>query len=127
MITIKNILIKARKLIENPKNWTKYTMARDANGCRVPCESKSACKFCMSGAIQRVVHDNNIPLQLWHQASDRLKSHVLYNNIQTFNDKYFTKHSNVLSAFDDAINCSKKEDSQYLVIDENGPQARNVI
>lgn len=45
------LLIAARKKIERPECWTKYTQARNDNGRDVLANSPSACKWCGYGAV----------------------------------------------------------------------------
>ena len=46
MMTEKEILVKARELIEKPETWTQYFSARDAIGNVVNSTSDEAVSFC---------------------------------------------------------------------------------
>lgn len=56
------IIIAARKLIEDKKNWTQYAFARDASGEMVAHSHPTACMFCAAGAMMHVSYANDFPL-----------------------------------------------------------------
>lgn len=90
----KEILLKARKLIELPENWTRNRSARNKDGIGVEHDHPDACKFCMLGAIWSVAGYNS-------DAEEILRKQTPVGSISTFNDD--SAHEMVLKAFDDAI------------------------
>ena len=49
----KDVLVRARGILEDRKRWTKHVFARDKDGNEVYCLSDEAYSFCLSGAINR--------------------------------------------------------------------------
>lgn len=96
----KEILIEARKLIERPENWTQHVFARDENGKAVSMFKDSAKCFCMSGAVGRACNNDTAA---WDRALDLLKLKVRRSSIAIYNDDPKRKHSDVIKAFDRAI------------------------
>ena len=103
MSSIKQLLIAARKLIENPKNWTKRSFARTRSGKVTYNTHPEACKFCAEGALIRAQRDFAGEVDL---AVYALEKHVGLDVYLThFNDSH--THQEVLNVFDQAIaNCS---------------------
>jgi hypothetical protein len=58
-MTSKELLTKAKKLIDKPKNWTQGAFARNEINIAVPVSAPNACQFCLLGAIERVCALNN--------------------------------------------------------------------
>ncbi len=54
--TIK-VLRGARKLVANPKTWTREADAKTADGDTVDATNTKACRFCAEGAIIRSAND----------------------------------------------------------------------
>lgn len=50
---IKEVLIEARKIISDPRNWTQKSFARNEEGVPCPLFDHHAFCFCSVGAIQR--------------------------------------------------------------------------
>lgn len=100
MTTTKEVLVKARALVE--KGWTKDAYARDSSGDRVPYYDFTACQWCMVGAV-----DAADDIRLRFSAKDILRR-VIGGQISAFNDAPSTTHADVLAAFDRAIaECEK--------------------
>ncbi len=93
------VLKKARKLIL--KGWTRQTFARDKRGKAVPYDSKKACKFCASGAINRFAK-----LTEFYKATAAVEEFIpvkgLYRSLPLFNDAQSSKWP-VVKLFDAAI------------------------
>ena len=107
MVT-KEILIKARSLIE--KGWTKGCFARDAKGDHVDPTESSACKWCTTGAIWRVVgYDGRVKYQEACSVLDDLVCSD-FNNVTQFNDYPETTQAGVLNLFDKAIEGCDNDD-----------------
>ncbi len=47
----------ARRLLEDPKNWTQYAIARTRNNRLCEPDDAKAARFCAYGAILRAAHD----------------------------------------------------------------------
>ena len=105
---IKELLSKARKLIENPENWLQGDFSRDAEGN--PCFSteENAVCFCSIGALRRATSsgvDNHrnyrwaTPTYIAARVALQVKMGTF---VDTFNDSH--THQEVLAKFDEAIN-----------------------
>ena len=99
----KQILIEARKLIENKDNWTQFVYARDIRGLKVVEDSPVACRFCLLGALNRVARSDR---ETYHRAIVALTAAQLELFPDTFkltevNDFY--GHEAVLRLLDQAI------------------------
>lgn len=93
-------LIKARDLIADPSRWSRFSMARDANGSQVLVHSKEACRWCILGAIEKVV-----PRHLVADVIDALlvkAAWLGHRSIDDLND--FGGHLKVLRLFDLTLN-----------------------
>jgi hypothetical protein len=53
-MTPKEVLVKARKIIADPKRFTKGVYARDASGVECSAQDGAARQFCSIGATYRV-------------------------------------------------------------------------
>lgn len=96
---IKQALIDAKKLIENPGNWLQGHYAETLDKYHVRPLNPNACKFCASGAIARACNDFN-PHGLYGDVCYYMRMNIGIP-IPTFNDK--SSHSQVLKIFDDVI------------------------
>lgn len=94
------ILKKARKLVE--RGWCRGVAAIDKSGAGVPPRSKSACRWCVSGAIQVYDRDEGFTICLDFLAR------AVGSNIICFNDEQTNKRP-VLRAFDRAIKLAISE------------------
>jgi hypothetical protein len=96
-VTTKEVLIRARKLIEDPKRWTQHASARTGDGEDVLAENPQACQFCLYGALAAVAgygHEERAFAAMW----DSLGTHPI-----DWNDEPGRSHAEVLAAFDHAI------------------------
>lgn len=94
----KEVLIEARKLLEQPEHWTQGVFARNAKGRPVNMTAPDAVCFCISGAIGRASDKDS---QRWQAALDFLCEKIRRKNIANFNDTH--THVEVLAALDKAI------------------------
>lgn len=67
-----SLLRKVRRLLA--KGWTQKTFARNKWGNSVSFFSKSACKFCLGGAIRRVA----VP-----SGKDTAQEYIVFNRLRT--------------------------------------------
>ena len=54
--SIKQTLLDVRELLSDKRRWTKYSSASDENGEMVSILDSRACKYCLSGAVELVLH-----------------------------------------------------------------------
>ena len=97
-------LIEIRKLIDSPDRWMKHGYCRDVHGNLVDPWTKEAHSFCLSGAMRRVVRGDP-------EHRHAIRQHIIaanrgFDNIITFNDSGNTRHEDVMTALDNAIECS---------------------
>lgn len=96
-LTPLEILIKARALIADPKNWTNGHYARDKDGNPVDHRSEEATCFCSKGAFNRVLPSD---YRHWNVAYNIL-TQFMDGNVIYYNDSH--THDEVMSAWDHAI------------------------
>jgi hypothetical protein len=102
--TPQTVLINAKALIADPKNWTQGVFARNADGYSTGVHEEDAICFCTLGAIA-VAGDN----QKWAQqiAINTLSKIITVNasndavSVGAFNDTH--THEEVMELFDKAI------------------------
>lgn len=97
---IRDQLIAARKLIEQPEHWTQGTYARDKNGKRVPPKSPEAVCWCAFGAIltQDISYEEEMGIKTeLNKAARKLGQRLFFS----LNDN--TDHETVLKMFDLSI------------------------
>lgn len=115
------VLKGARALIENPKNWTQKTFARDILGDCVWPTNEAACAFCAYGAMVRASTSLCSPNRMPNETEivmdarrhlERFTDRRGYASITTFNDflgvvldktAIAKRHTEVLEVFDEAI------------------------
>jgi hypothetical protein len=119
-MTTKEILVKARATIEDPKHWTTGSMAKDVYGGPIGPDSVFAMRFCMIGAVHHCFTDGGewrigellderrkLPLRLLaatirRKYRNRLTSEDYLATIAEFNDN-IADHAAMLDVFDAAI------------------------
>lgn len=90
------ILKEAKKLIENPENWTQHAYARTKHDQIIHVNSPLACKFCSLGAVEYLCDSNwsDTPAVMFlAKAAD--------GPIGLYNDNH--THEEVMQAWDKAI------------------------
>ena len=103
------ILKKARKLLSNPKRWTKGELARDRAGdATLPASTKAVC-FCAEGVLRKYcglgtcesspVFDS--AFAILHSAAPNNTNPIVYNDGRL-------SHANLLKWFDRAIARAEK-------------------
>jgi len=100
-MTAREILVKARELIADPKRWTQRAYARDAYGSVISATSPSAASWCSVGAVLCAAVSQET-LSEGDKALAFLDSNAT-NKFGTtgFNDTH--THPEVLEVFDRAI------------------------
>lgn len=116
-ISAHTILVRARELIAEPKNWTQGVMARDRTGDATLPGDKHATCFCTAGAVYRAEIDAwregyGTPVERVVASSGAtfaiakaIEAREFGDNVSivTFNDRPTTTHADVLQIFDAAI------------------------
>lgn len=100
MISVAQVLERARAMIVNPANWTQGTMARNSQG--EPCEARApeAMRYCAFGAISRVTtSDCFSPAMAALDREARALGHK--DGLTVMNDT--VDHTTLLVIFDRAI------------------------
>lgn len=92
MQTTKEILVAARAIIANEKNWTQGAYAKDKDGMSTGVICSNAVCFCSIGAIRKITMSSD--------AMEVLRNHM-EDSIIAFNDGH--THKEVLAAWDEAI------------------------
>lgn len=100
-------LRKAKKLLEKPKAWTRYTFARDIHGRDVEPASKEAVCWCAVGAAERVCPVTVLPSVVTYLTS--AVSHYETGGVEDFNDNTARDKRYVLRAYDRAIKLALNE------------------
>lgn len=100
MSEYKESLIALRAKIGKLRNWCKYHYALDSTGTPVKPEDSSACKFCLSGAIQALRVDQGISDNLYVNLATALQrdGHI---GLIHFNDTH--THVQVVKYLDEQI------------------------
>jgi hypothetical protein len=110
MTTPLDLLVEARALIAERKNWISGAYAQNEHGREVNPRSEQACKFCSLGAIQRAYANRNIvdpSVGLFVDYEARHALEKVVGSIALFNDKH--GHPQVLAAWDKAIESLRLE------------------
>ncbi len=107
----KQLLIQARKKIENPDQWEKRAWATDING--KPCNeaSEQACSFCAYGAIKNVYWNSKSftespPFTVLQSVRELLEAQIpegFPRSLVLYNDSSGITHESILRLFDRAI------------------------
>lgn len=101
-LTVKEVLIQARKKIEDPKNWCQVYAALNQAGNPVEPDELTACHFCAYGAIGSVAGLKNLKLK---QETEKILGNAAQSlfkvGVITVNDSM--GHEAILKVFDKAI------------------------
>ena len=103
----KAILGSARAFLSKSQSWSQGAFAYDRTDSRVSYDAKSACSWCLEGAIRRAARlgrasETELERALAH-VRDVIHVPGHYPSIQGWNDRETTKHSDVLAVLDRAI------------------------
>lgn len=115
------ILKKAKKIISNPVNWTKYRLAKTEDFVSVEPMSEDAFCFCSIGAVEKALDGEDYSPE-YVNALNCLNLVVKQKNkkncdtVSSFNDKSSTTHDDIMKLFDDAIDLAKGQEkyAKYL-------------
>lgn len=105
-------MTEAKKVIEDPANWTIGWFARNADGFDVSALSETATCFCSLGAIERYakceLEEDLVGgvRSLSREAQCRLEC-VMGMAVEDFNDNH--THSEVMTMWDEAIKTAVEE------------------
>src|SRR4051794_31065920 len=98
----REVLIEARRLIEDPERWTQHTLARNPETRRpVDPDSPRAGQWCLWGAVEHVLDARTDYIGVWDALTAVLEPR--YPSFASFNDADGRTHTEVLAAFDKAI------------------------
>lgn len=97
------VLTEARELLSDENKWTQGWLARDKDGEPVDERQVEAVCFCSVGAIY-VTSDPFTPVPY----SARKYLEAIVGNVPNWNDHTNRKHSEILEAFDKAIELAKE-------------------
>jgi hypothetical protein len=101
-MSTKEILIKARAIISDEKNWTQGVKARDVEGNAVSSSTPTAVCFCSIGAVERAGAFSHAATRYYAlRYLARASCDSGYPRISDFNDN--SSHAEVLAMFDKAI------------------------
>ena len=98
MMTTKEILIKAKVLIE--KGWTQGVAARNDYGFIVHPTDPKACEWCATGAIRAVAMGDSETREIAIYLEDFIE---LKSTLVSFNDNVNTTREDILELFDRVI------------------------
>lgn len=101
------LLNGVKRLLSDPKHWTKETYARDANGLKVDELGDNACSWCIAGAARKVAREE-VAIPTYN--AETVITNVLRDEAQCideavhkFNDAPTTTHEDVMNALTCAI------------------------
>src|SRR5215472_13322131 len=107
MLTPKDCLVAARKLIEDKERWCKHAEARLKNGSPCMANNPDATQWCAMGAVLKVAYIQPRGWfekeEFWGEVVDRLRHASEGAHPLTVNDLYADAHTCVLLMFDKAI------------------------
>lgn len=101
-------LEQAKKLVQDPTQWTRHVMARTSEG--TPCNPKDAdatC-FCISGAVWKVTAgegrdiDHSVVMRALNNHTCDVSKYT-FHSVTEFNDYSKTDHAQVMRLFDQTL------------------------
>lgn len=102
-MTVREVLVAARALIDTPEKWVKGTVAAYANGDRCSVDSPKACRFCAYGSLLLATERDADLVRRAEQALDVAAGATDPFEYIRINDAPSTTHADVLALFDRAI------------------------
>jgi hypothetical protein len=108
--TVLQVLTDMRKLLDDPKHWTKHARALTATGT-TPTDGvcgRNAYSFCLMGACERAAGGwDQQAYSETRRALTELTAIANCTGIVSFNDRYATKHADVLAFLDLGVQVAK--------------------
>ena len=105
------ILVQARKLIEDPDHWIQGCFAEREDGTPVETYSSEACCFCAMGAVRK---SGLTELGVTHARAMRFLDSAAQKtcgcNAISYNDDLDRRHGDIMHLFDVAIDLAKREE-----------------
>jgi hypothetical protein len=110
MLSTVQILKNVKNILKSEQKWAKGNRAQDMTGTKVNVHHKDASKFCILGAIHRVMYEDGFYFGTDVQAHETpaafrirkvLKENDYYVDIARFNDK--ANHGELMEVLDLAI------------------------
>lgn len=107
-----DILLAAKQLISNPKDWTTKVMSRNSINQEVIPSAPTACKWCAAGAVIKLtnIQDAEPSLLFLRKATKKWGIHGGDGSVAALND--LGKHEDVMKLFDVAIELSLQDEEQ---------------
>ena len=103
---VQELLRAGKALIDSPGKWTQHSYARDSNGIPITIGDQRACEFCSTGAVAHVTAQTQHPVDTLDIATKALNT-IAHERSQVgiiaYNDRAYTKHADIMSLFDEAI------------------------
>lgn len=101
-------LLQVRLLIEKEENWTQKSWAKDGHGRPCPPRDPRACRFCLTGAVEKVVCQNDSQCQLLNFLNGVAAKEFGKQGVFAFNDELGRKHGDILGFLDRAIEIARE-------------------
>jgi hypothetical protein len=102
MSEVTEVLVASRELISNPNCWTKYTLARAADGSLAEPTDEAAVCWCAVGAIYKAANASD---DLAEDAIEFLYKAGAWSPVGEWND--VSSHTTVIHTIKTAIELSK--------------------
>ena len=124
-MTTRELLRKARRIIEAPERWCKKTNAAERGGKACHPADNRAFRFCLYGAVDRAgTPEGNADVTRAHTVACKALTdiigrekyddgHAKYTGPAGYNDDPKTKHGDVLKLIDQAIEEAPEFEAQY--------------
>lgn len=114
----KEVLILARRKIEQPKGWTQENYAANKDGLGVSYTDKAAMCFCSSGAVlasspSPTLEPESLKYLAYVVAGPSVKPELYPHVVIRWNDDSERTHQEVLAVFDAAIAAASDVPIEY--------------
>lgn len=108
------ILENVKKLFSKDGSWIRGSYALDDEGRQVSIGNRKACKFCLSGALWRIISEHNTYYIISKVILDcSVVKSSLSDNIVSLNDDILIRRSQVIKLLDKAIVKVKEDGHEY--------------
>ena len=107
------VIMRAREIIADKRNWTQGTQAADKNGRPTRPHDERAARFCATGALNRAgfqLTGDLAQARLLTEATCATLCPIIINDacdpldaVQMINDKHRTGHAAILKLFDETV------------------------